>query len=37
MLLIEWEIDGKRYINHYLYGFPGFDLKKYKEWFENIK
>jgi len=37
MLLIEWIIDGKRYINHYLYGFPGFELGKYKEWFDKIK
>lgn len=37
MLLIEWEIDGKRYVNHYLYGFPGFDLASYKEWYSKIK
>ena len=37
MLLMEWETDGKRYINHYLYGLPGFDLEKYREWFEKIK
>ena len=37
MLIIEWIVDGKRYVNHYLYGFPGFELKKYKEWFEKIK
>lgn len=35
--LIEWWIDGERYINHYLYGFPAFDFEKYKEWMSKIK
>lgn len=37
MFLIEWEIDKERYINHYLYGMPGFDLEEYKKWFAEIK
>ncbi|MBQ8203803.1 MAG: hypothetical protein IJZ75_05930 [Clostridia bacterium] len=31
MLIIEWEIDGEKGMNHYLCGYPPFDLKKYKE------
>ena len=37
VFLIEWEIDGERYFNHYMYGMPGFSLGKYKKWFEMIK
>lgn len=37
MLLIEWFIGGKRFINHYLYGMPAFDINDYKRWFEKIK
>ena len=37
MLLLEWQIDGENYFNHYLYGMPGFDLKKYKAWFEKLQ
>ena len=37
MLLIEWEIDGERNINHYLYGYPAFELEKYKEWLDKIR
>ncbi len=37
MFLIEWHIDGKRYYNHYMFGYPGFDLEKYKEWYSKIK
>jgi len=37
VFLIEWEVDGKRYFNHYMYGMPGYDLEKYKEWFGKIK
>lgn len=36
MLLIEWEIDGSRYFNHYLYGYPAFDLAAYKGWFQKL-
>lgn len=31
-LVIEWNIDGKKYYNHYLAGMPGFDLEKYRQW-----
>lgn len=37
MFLIEWEIDGERYINHYLYGTPKFELSDYKKWYNLIK
>jgi hypothetical protein len=37
MFLIEWYIDGKRYFNHYTFGYPAFDLEKYKEWYKKIK
>ncbi len=37
MFLIEWYIDGERYFNHYMFGYPGFDLEKYKEWYKKIK
>lgn len=34
-LVIEWEIDGKTYYNHYLCGMPGFDFGMYKAWLEK--
>lgn len=37
MFLIEWNLDGKRYINHYLYGMPAFELDDYKKWYAKIK
>lgn len=37
MLIMEWFVEGVRYVNHYLYGYPGFDLEKYKTWFAKIK
>ncbi|MBQ7986724.1 MAG: glycoside hydrolase family 2 [Clostridia bacterium] len=37
MFLIEWYIDGERYFNHYMYGYPGFDLDDYKRWYKLIK
>lgn len=37
MFLISWNIADKRYINHYLYGMPAFELNQYKKWFEKIK
>lgn len=36
MLLIEWQIGTEKFFNHYLYGMPGFELSKYKEWFETL-
>lgn len=35
-LVIEWNIDGKTYYNHYLCGMPGFDFKQYKDWLEKF-
>lgn len=37
MLLIKYEIDGKEQLNHYLYGKPPFDLKKYRKWAESLE
>ena len=37
MFLIEWEIEGKKYINHYLHGFPAFDFESYKKWNEKLE
>ena len=36
MLLIKYEIDSKKQLNHYLYGKPPFDLKKYRKWAESL-
>ena len=36
LFIIEWEIDGKRFLNHYLLGNPPFDLVKYKEWLKML-
>ncbi len=38
-LVIEWELDGKKYFNHYLSGMPPFSLADYRRWlaaFEQI-
>lgn len=32
VLLIEYEIGGQRFRNHYLYGAPPFDFKSYQRW-----
>ncbi|MBR5527711.1 MAG: glycoside hydrolase family 2, partial [Clostridia bacterium] len=37
MFLIEWEVDGKKYINHYLHGYPAFDYESYKKWNEKLE
>ena len=37
MFLIEWNIGGKKYINHYLHGYPAFDFEKYKSWNEKLE
>ena len=31
-LVLEWEIDGVKSYNHYLCGYPAFDLAKYRDW-----
>ena len=36
MLLIEWEIDGKKYRNHYLTGNSVSSLEKFKKWLPKI-
>ena len=35
MLIIKWFINGKHYVNHYLYGMPPFNDKDYKRWSEK--
>lgn len=35
MLIIEWTISGKRFVNHYLYGMPAFNIEDYKRWAEK--
>lgn len=37
MFLIEWNIKGERFFNHYLYGYPAFDLDTYKKWYKMLK
>lgn len=37
VFMIEWEIDGKKYFNHYLHGYPAFDFETYKKWYEKIE
>lgn len=36
LLLIEWESQGVRGVNHYLMGRPPFDLEQYKKWLRQI-
>lgn len=36
LFIIEWQCDGKTYYNHYLAGYPPFDLDKYREWLKLI-
>ena len=36
-LVFEWEIDGKKDYNHYVCGFPAFDLAKYREWLRKYQ
>ncbi|WP_164821575.1 glycoside hydrolase family 2 protein [Paenibacillus koleovorans] len=36
LLLLQWEIGGARYGNHYLLGFPAFNLEDYKRWLPLI-
>lgn len=36
-LVIEWEVSGKKYINHYLCGMPGFDFETYKRWLDKYR
>ncbi|MBC7320950.1 glycoside hydrolase family 2 [bacterium] len=36
LFIIEWEIDSKKFFNHYLLGNPPFNLARYKEWLKII-
>lgn len=36
-LVIEWCIDGKKYFNHYLCGYPAFDFNDYKKWLSKFE
>lgn len=37
MLLIEYEVGGKKFYNHYMYGKPPFNLTAYKRWMGSLK
>lgn len=37
MYLIVWEVDGRKFVNTYLYGNPGFDFDKYKKWINKAE
>ena len=37
MLLIEYVVDGKQYVNSYLYGTPRYDLAQYHKWLSKIE
>jgi len=37
MLKIVYEVEGKKYINHYLCGFPPFSFEQYKKWMEKLE
>ncbi len=36
-LVVEWNVNGKTYFNHFLCGFPGFDFKNYKKSLNKFK
>lgn len=36
-LVFEWEIDGKKDYNHYLCGYPAFDLDTYRAWLRKYQ
>ena len=36
MLLIKYDVDGKKRLNHYLYGEPPFKLSDYKKWYKAL-
>lgn len=36
LFLIEWEYNDRKCFNHYLHGYPPFNLDKYKEWLVKI-
>ena len=36
LFLIEWNVDGKRFFNHYMLGKPPFSFDRYKKWLRKI-
>jgi len=36
LFLVEWEADGERGVNHYLFGRPPFDPAQYRRWLAQI-
>ena len=36
LCLIEWELGGVRCTNHYILGYPAFDLERMKDWVRKI-
>ncbi|MCL2508687.1 MAG: hypothetical protein FWF05_05880 [Oscillospiraceae bacterium] len=36
LLLMEWESGGERGVNHYLFGAPPFDARRYRSWLAEI-
>ena len=36
LILIEWEINGKKYCNHYITGYPHYDAQQMLKWAEKI-
>jgi len=36
LFLMEWEVNGERGVNHYLYGRPPFDPARYRGWLAQI-
>ena len=36
LFLIEWNIEGTKYVNHYLLGYPPFSFEQYRKWLEKI-
>ena len=37
LFIIEWKIDNKRFLNHYLLGNPPFSLEKCREWIKTLE
>jgi hypothetical protein len=36
LILIEWEIGGVKYCNHYITGYPHYDAQQMLKWIEKI-
>lgn len=37
LLLLQWEVNGQRFANHYLAGSPPFNLEQYRHWLTAIR